>query len=62
EAQVTGVSFTHVALSVLFIIYSQRILRELFYNIPDFSNTLSDARVLANAALSASHTENIAEF
>ncbi|MEH1879960.1 hypothetical protein, partial [Nostoc sp.] len=32
---------THVALSVLFIIYSQRILRELFYNLLDFSNTLS---------------------
>ncbi|WP_206759188.1 hypothetical protein, partial [Nostoc flagelliforme] len=38
--QVAGVSFTHVALSVLFIVYSQLILRELFYNLPDFSNIL----------------------
>ena len=32
---------SHVALLVLSIIYSQRILRELFYNLTDFSNTLS---------------------
>ncbi|MEH2385365.1 MAG: DUF4351 domain-containing protein, partial [Nostoc sp.] len=30
----------HVALSVLSTIYSQRIPRELFYNLSDFSNTL----------------------
>ncbi|MEH1961861.1 MAG: SDR family NAD(P)-dependent oxidoreductase, partial [Nostoc sp.] len=34
---------SHVALLVLSIIYSQRIPRELFYNLTDFSNTLSDA-------------------
>jgi retron-type reverse transcriptase len=39
--QIAGVCFTHVALSVLFIIYSQRIPRELFHNLTDFSNTLS---------------------
>jgi hypothetical protein len=34
--------FTHVTLSVLFIIYSQLILRELFYTLSDFSNILLD--------------------
>ncbi|MBW4555069.1 MAG: peptidase domain-containing ABC transporter, partial [Trichormus sp. ATA11-4-KO1] len=38
--QIAGVSFTHVTLSVLFTIHSQLILRELFYNLSDFSNTL----------------------
>lgn len=38
--QVAGVCFTHAALSVLSIIYSQHILREFFYNLSDFSNIL----------------------
>ncbi|MEH1818805.1 MAG: hypothetical protein V7L31_06840 [Nostoc sp.] len=38
--QIAGVCFTHVALSVLSTIYSQRILRELFYHLSDFSNSL----------------------
>jgi hypothetical protein len=38
--QIAGVCFTHVTLSVLSIIYLQLILRELFYNLSDFSNTL----------------------
>ncbi len=44
--QVAGVSFTHVALSVLCPIYSQLTLRELFYHLTDFSNTLLDPAFL----------------
>jgi hypothetical protein len=39
-SQVAGVSFTHVALSVLCIIYLQLTLSELFYTLTDFSNIL----------------------
>ncbi|MBD2248512.1 pentapeptide repeat-containing protein, partial [Nostoc sp. FACHB-888] len=42
--QIAGVCFTHVALSVLSTIYSQRILRELFYHFFDFSNSLLSDR------------------
>lgn len=40
--QIAGVCLTHVALLLVSIIYSQGIPRELFYNLSDFSNTLSD--------------------
>jgi len=39
-SEVTGVSFTHDALSVLCSAYSQLTLSELFYYSTDFSNTL----------------------
>lgn len=38
--QVAGISFTHVALSVLCNWYSQLTLSELFYGLTDFSNIL----------------------
>jgi len=50
-SEVTGVSFTHDALSVLCSAYSQLTLSELFYYSTDFSNTLLGASVAGGEPL-----------